>query len=78
MKQHVKQHYRVSFFKKLTDSTGHPFDVPRGWLKSAAIGNLARSKAGLRFAGRSTLQFGRCALTTREWSFSTGASEPRM
>jgi hypothetical protein len=22
--------YRVSFFKKLTDSTGHPFDVSQG------------------------------------------------
>jgi hypothetical protein len=26
----MKQLYRVSFFKRLTDSTGHPVDVPQG------------------------------------------------
>jgi hypothetical protein len=44
--------YRVSFYKKLTDSTGHPVDVPQGVVevhsdrKSRAI-----RKARLRFAG---------------------------
>ena len=45
-------HYKVSFFKKLTDSTGHQFDVLQGRVdvhsdrKSRAL-----RKARLRFAG---------------------------
>ncbi len=45
----MKQLYRVSFFKKLTDSTGHPVDVIQGAVevdgdrKSRAI-NAARRK----------------------------------
>lgn len=47
----MNQLYRVSFFKRLTDSTGHPVDAPQGIVevqgdrKSRAI-----KKARLQFA----------------------------
>jgi hypothetical protein len=46
--------YRVDFFKKLVDSTGHPFDVPqgivevRGDTKSHAIEKARRKFAQIK------------------------------
>jgi hypothetical protein len=33
----MKQNYRVSFFKRLVDSTGHPFDACQGVVEVRAI-----------------------------------------
>jgi uncharacterized protein YfaQ (DUF2300 family) len=37
----MKQNYRVSFFKQLVDSTGHPFDVCQGVVEVHAISRKA-------------------------------------
>jgi hypothetical protein len=37
----MKQNYRVSFFKQLVDSTGHPFDVCQGVVEVRAISRRA-------------------------------------
>jgi hypothetical protein len=47
----MEQIYRVSFFKKLTDSTGHPVDACQGSVEvSAPTENRAIEVARLRFA----------------------------
>ena len=37
----MKQNYRVSFFKQLVDSTGHPFDVCQGVVEVRTISRKA-------------------------------------
>jgi hypothetical protein len=50
----MKESYRVSFFKYLVDSTGHPFDVCQGVIeiramsREAAVGDARRIFAELK------------------------------
>ena len=47
----MRQVYRVSFFKKLVDSTGHPFEPCQGVVDIRAIGQRrAIENAKLKFA----------------------------